>query len=236
VGLSTLTDPAEASVTDDQRQSGVFTTKGGDINIFVLGDMNVNESRMMTFRGGDILLWSHEGNINAGRGSKTAINAGAPRTVWNDKNENGEKDPGEIIIEWEPPSVGSGIRTVTYDLAYLPGDAYLFAPQGIIDAGEAGIGARNLVLGATQVVNVQNITFSQAVGVPTASEGSIGLGSLSGSGSLTEAAKLADGATGLSSSKERLDEAAAQFGNAVIPRWLQVQVISFEEEEENKQR
>ncbi len=231
VGLTSLPDPEDMeSNSSDDKQSGIFTTKGGGINIFALGDVNVNESRVMTFRGGDIVVWSHYGDINAGRGSKTAINAGSPRKV------PVRDEDGNIIrweIEWDPPSVGSGIRTMTYDLSIDPGDAYLFAPKGVIDAGEAGIAARNLVIGATEVVNAQNISFSQGgLGVSTTSGGGTNLGALGGSGGLAEASKLTEDSAGLGSTKKKMAQDVARLAEAFVTQWLDVKVIEFEEDEE----
>ena len=114
--------------------SGIFTAEGGDINIYANDDINVNESRIMTFFGGDITAWSNTGNVNAGRGSKSAVSA-SPPTI---KTINGQP-----VLVFSPPAVGSGIRAVTYAPGYgvsapPEGDIYLYAKQ-TINAGEAGI-------------------------------------------------------------------------------------------------
>ena len=45
-----------AFISDAERQgTGIYTAKGGAINIFTGGDVNVNESRVMTFYGGTLL-------------------------------------------------------------------------------------------------------------------------------------------------------------------------------------
>ena len=85
----------------------------------------MNESRVMTFLGGDITIWSDTGNINAGRGSKTAIDASPPTLT----NVN-----GQLVLVFNPPPVGSGIRAVTYSPgvgvpAPSAGNIYLFAPK-----------------------------------------------------------------------------------------------------------
>lgn len=213
---------------EGQKNSGIYTAAGGAIDIFSGGDLNVNESRVMTFRGGNITAWADYGNINAGRGSKTAISTEEPKAELD--------EDGEIVgVTFEPPAVGSGIRTLTYDpdgiegprVAPAPGDVYLFAPRGEIDAGEAGISGSRVVLGATEVVNAQNIQFSQgSVGVPSGSEGAAGLGALAGAGSLTETSKMGEEAT-LGSAKERFQDGGSGLADALQPRWLDVQVIDF---------
>jgi hypothetical protein len=177
-----------AFITDTQRAStGIYTGFGGAINVFSEKDINVNESRVMTYLGGDITVWSDTGNINAGRGTKTVITASPPTL---------QPVNGVLMLVFHAPGEGSGIRTFTYYpegvdgpvKAPLQGDIYLFAPQGDIDAGEAGIAGRNVILGAVQVLNAQNIVFSAgSVGVPTASQGLSGLSALSGMGAVTQA-------------------------------------------------
>ena len=102
VGQSTFfTKTSQTQIT----QTGISTSQGGLINIFANGDVNVNESRIMTFEGGDITVWDDTGSINAGRGSKTAVNASPPHeTTIND----------QPVVTFIPPAVGSGIRAVTY--------------------------------------------------------------------------------------------------------------------------
>ena len=182
----TLNAGRSTFVTAAQVQStGIFTAEGGAINIFANGDVNVNESRVMTFMGGDITVWSDSGGINAGIGSKTAIDTTPPAV---------EKVGSGTAIVFTPPPVGSGIRAVTYNPdpevdaeAPLAGNIYLFAPQGVINAGEAGIAGRNVILGAVQVLNANNIVFSQSeIGVPAAQTGFSGLSVLSGIGSVTQ--------------------------------------------------
>jgi hypothetical protein len=51
-------------------QTGIITLRGGDITILSTGDVDVNKSRVGTFDGGNILIKSTAGTINAGSGSK----------------------------------------------------------------------------------------------------------------------------------------------------------------------
>jgi hypothetical protein len=229
VGLSVFKAEETAS-QDYKEETGIYTQSGGALNIFTVGDVNVLESRMMTFQGGDITIWSDTGDINAGLGSKTAITK--PRTEIAILG-------GVLVRKFQPPAVGSGIRTLTFDpdgeagpeKAPPAGDAYVFAPQGVIDAGEAGIAARNVTLGATEVLNVQNIEVSGlSVGVPMAADSGVGLGALSGAGTLAEAAKMAEEST-LGSAKERATKGAEELADTFAPTWLEVQVIGFEEKE-----
>jgi hypothetical protein len=224
-----------AFIEDAERQTtGIYTSAGGAINIFSEKDLNVNESRVMTYRGGDITVWSNFGNVNAGRGSKTAINAEPPRLK--------ELPDGSYVLEFRPPAVGSGIRTLTYDpdgfdgpeLEPNAGDAYIFAPQGIIDAGEAGIAGRNVILGATEVLNVQNISFALgAVGVPQTGGAGPSIGALAGAGSVSETAKIAQESSSLKSAEERMAKFTEELNKNLVPKIIMVEVLGFEEEKVN---
>jgi hypothetical protein len=68
---------------------------------------------------------------------------------------------------------GSGIRSFVTTEGRAPGSIDLFAPAGIVNAGEAGIGsAGNITIGATQVIGADNISFGGvSVGVPVSDFG-----------------------------------------------------------------
>jgi hypothetical protein len=188
VGGTAFTTEAE------QQRTGILTSEGGAINIFANSSVNVNESRVMTFLGGDVTVWSDTGSINAGRGSKTAVDTSPPALVYNNTTK-------QLTFTFNESSVGSGIRALTYNpdpeaglQAPLAGNIYLFAPQGDIDAGEAGIAGRIDILGALHVLNANNIVFSQGeIGVPVASELS-GLSALTGTGSVTQTVQAQEAA------------------------------------------
>ena len=112
-----------------------------------------------------------------------------------------------------------------------PGDISLFAPKGAIDAGEAGIAGGKVTLGATEVLNAKNISFSAgSVGVPTSSEGSVSIGAMSGAGSVAENSKMIEQSSTLGTAR---DAAAAQ--NATVDdfmsQWLDLRIISFDSDE-----
>jgi len=208
-----------------QANTGIFTAKGGAIDIFSGGDLNVNESRVMSFQGGDLTLWSDHGNVNAGRGSKTAISTSEPTLS---KNED-----GTYSYVFSPPSVGSGIRTLTYssklgESAPEAGDIYVFAPEGNIDAGEAGIAGNKVVLGATEVLNSQNITAGiGSVGVPASSGSSVSIGSLSGSSGLADSSKMIEQTAGVGAARDAL-KSTTQVLDDFMAKFLDVKVISFD--------
>ncbi|WP_152535493.1 filamentous haemagglutinin family protein [Bradyrhizobium sp. Ai1a-2] len=141
--------------------AGVITQGSGNIQMYSHGSILLGLSRIMTTYGGDILAWSAEGDINAGRGAKTTIVYTPPRRVYDDY--------GNVVLSPNVPSSGAGIATLNPIPAIPRGDVDLIAPLGTIDAGEAGIRSSGDVnLAALQIVNAANIQAQGNVtGVPT---------------------------------------------------------------------
>ena len=94
-------------------------------------------------------------------------------------------ESGNLVVTFPAAISGSGIRTGA-QAGQEQGNTYLFAPVGIVDAGEAGIACNTCIIGAKQVANVSNIDIGKGggVGVPVASTGSLAAG-LTGAGNLT---------------------------------------------------
>jgi filamentous hemagglutinin family protein len=222
------------SSSASQSGSGISTAGGGRINIFTGKDVNVNESRIMSYLGGIISIWVDQGDLNAGRGSRTTISPSPPRKEYNTLTKS-------FITKFTPPSVGSGIRAVTFDPnttagGPLPipeaGGINIYVPNGKIDAGEAGIVTTSkLTLAATEVLNVKNISGgSGSVGVPIANENSVSLGSLAGNSSMTDSSKMIEtastGGTSKESAKQKLTQAADDF----LSKYLDVKVLGFDME------
>ncbi len=142
-------------------QLGIVAQQSGDINAFTQNNFNVNQSRVFTMGGGDITIWSSQGNIDAGKGAKSSISAPAPITKMDSH--------GNIVTIFPPVVSGSGIQTINpQDSNAKQGNVYLAAPTGIVDAGEAGISGGKIVIAANAVVGASNISASGgSVGVPT---------------------------------------------------------------------
>lgn len=146
---------------------GMFTVKGGNINIFSKGNIDVAQSREFTIAGGDILNWSSLGDIDAGKGSKTATSAPPPLIRTDDK--------GNTIVDLSGVVSGSGIGTLQ-TLASAPvGNVYLIAPTGAVNAGDAGIrSSGNLLVAAQRVIGADNISVGgTSSGVPAVSSAGI---------------------------------------------------------------
>ena len=140
--------------------AGLITQGEGNIDIYSEGSILLGESRIMTTFGGDILAWSATGDINAGKGSKTTTIFTPPKLVY-DKY-------GDITISPSAPSSGAGVASLAPIPGTAPGDVDLIAPEGVIDAGEAGIRVSgNVNLAALQIVNAGNISVhGTSTGIP----------------------------------------------------------------------
>jgi filamentous hemagglutinin len=160
---------------------GVVTERGGYINVFADKGFEVNQSKVKSLYGGDLIAWVNNGDIDAGRGSKTAVSI--PERIINIDND------GNVVVEVKGVASGSGLATETYDpdgpsgnqTAPKAGTVYLAAPRGVLDAGEAGVSsAGDLFVGALVINNATNFSAAGAsAGVPVADTGSLA-GSLAG--------------------------------------------------------
>lgn len=186
VGLAA--PPASFGIGKTADQLGLVAQSVGDVNAFAYKDFQVNQSRVFAADGGNILVWSTRGDIDAGRGSKTAISA-PPPIITIDPN-------GRPVVAYRPALTGSGIQTLVSSPGVTPGDVDLFAPHGVVNANDAGIVAGNLTIAATAVLGTSNISVSgTTVGVPVAVTG-LGAnvaGAAGTSGSATSAAESAAG-------------------------------------------
>ncbi|WP_398491325.1 filamentous haemagglutinin family protein [Variovorax sp.] len=140
--------------------AGLLTQGEGSIDMYSKGSILLGLSRIMTTFGGDILAWSAEGDINAGRGSKTTLVYTPPKREYDTL--------GNVKLSPNVPSTGAGIATLDPIPEVPPGDVDLIAPLGTIDAGEAGIRVSgNVNLAALQVVNAANIQVKgESAGLP----------------------------------------------------------------------
>lgn len=193
--------------------AGVITQGQGNIQLYSQGSILLGQSRIMTTFGGSILGWSAEGDINAGRGSKTTVVYTPPRRVYDNW--------GNVTLSPSVPSTGAGIATLNPIAEVPPGDIDLIAPLGTIDAGEAGIRVSgNVNIAALQVVNAANIqTQGESSGIPVVASVN--------TGALTSASSAASSATQAAEDVARQQQAAARQN---MPSVFSVQVLSFGQE------
>ena len=137
-------------------ETGIFTIRGGAIRSLVGQDFIVNQGRVFTLGGGDISLVSQNGNIDAGRGTKTAGSA-PPPLLTTDASGNTKLDLAGSIS-------GSGIATLRTSDTQAPSNVVALAPRGIFDAGDAGVRSTGKVqIEAAVVLNANNISASGGV-------------------------------------------------------------------------
>ncbi|WP_076866829.1 filamentous haemagglutinin family protein [Bradyrhizobium mercantei] len=140
--------------------AGLITQGAGNIQIYSQNSVLMGLSRIMTTFGGNIVIWSAEGDINAGRGAKTTVIYTPPKRTYDGY--------GNITISPVTPSSGAGIATLQPIPEVPRGTVDLIAPLGTVDAGEAGIRASSFVnIAALHIVNAANIQAQGGViGVP----------------------------------------------------------------------
>uniref|UniRef100_Q07NA8 Filamentous haemagglutinin family outer membrane protein n=1 Tax=Rhodopseudomonas palustris (strain BisA53) TaxID=316055 RepID=Q07NA8_RHOP5 len=150
--------------------AGLVTQGQGNIQLYSKGSILLGLSRIMTTFGGNIIAWSAEGDINAGRGSKTTVVYTPPRRVYDSY--------GNVSLSSQVPSSGAGIATLNPIPEVKAGDVDLIAPLGTIDAGEAGIRVSgNANLAALQILNAANIQVQgRSTGIPTVQAPNISVG------------------------------------------------------------
>jgi filamentous hemagglutinin len=140
---------------------GILTVNGGNISIFANGDVSVGTSRIFTLHGGNEIIYSSVGSIDAGASSKTVVSAPPTRVVV-------DPTSGSVQTDLAGLSTGGGIGVLASVVGAPPGDVDLIAPLGTINAGDAGIRASgNLNIAALKVLNADNISVGgKSTGVP----------------------------------------------------------------------
>jgi hypothetical protein len=121
-------------------------------------------------QGGDIILWSSNGDLDAGRGAKTSVDF-RPLSVNFDTQDLQTINLNGLVS-------GAGIGTIQSTPDAPPASASLIAPRGTVNAGDAGLrSSGNLAIIALRVLNAANISSLGTVsGVPQAN--SVNLGAL----------------------------------------------------------
>jgi len=190
--------------------AGLITQGSGNIDIYSQGSILLGQSRIMTTFGGNILAWSETGDINAGRGAKTTVVYTPPRRVYDAL--------GNVILSPQVPATGAGIATLNPIPEVPPGDVDLIAPQGTIDAGEAGIRVSgNINVAALQIVNAANIQVQgQSKGIPVVA--AVNTGALA-----SASAAASNAATAAQDAVSRSRDAARQ----AMPSIINVQILGF---------
>ena len=215
VGLAT--PPASFGISKPANQLGVVAEATGDVRTYLSGDFNVNESRVFAADGGDLIVWSNFGDIDAGRGARSAISVPANGFQFD--------QDGRLTVSVPPPIQGSGIRALTTTPGRRFGNVDLVTPRGVVNASEAGIeSAGNITIAAVSVLGADNIKAGgTATGVPVAVAGV--------SASVAGAGSSAGAATQAASSLVAGSGGRTQAQNAVTsaPSVITVEFLGFGE-------
>jgi len=216
VGLAN--PPSGSGVIKAPNQLGIVAQGLGDVDIYTEGNVNVNSSRIFTLGGGNIVIWSNAGNIDAGNGAKSSLSLPPPTTTV-DSHGNEE-------LVYNAAVAGSGIRTIQDGPDVPAGDVNLIAPVGSVNAGDAGIGAAgNINLSALVVTGASNINFGgTATGVPPA----VANVTASVSSAASSASATSNAASALENTAANSNEAAPLAQTAIS--WLDVFVTGLGEE------
>ena len=124
--------------TGDQLARGIYTVAKSDVTVIAGGNINVNGSRIAAYDGGNIMVASLTGNVDAGHGGQGAAQV-----------EKVVVDPvtGEVKT-YTPTIPGSGILATTFphpldknfpDSVNTVGNITVLTPHGDINAAAGGI-------------------------------------------------------------------------------------------------
>jgi hypothetical protein len=166
---------------------GLVTEYGGSLSLFTDGGIDIGRARIFTLRGGDITIWSSNGDIAAGSAPKTVVTAPPTRVAI-------DTTSAEVLTDLGGLATGGGIGSLKLRDTDAPSDVVLIAPRGTVDAGDAGIRATgNIAVAAAQVLNADNISAGgTSAGVPApapvAAPNIAGLSSASSSTAATSSA------------------------------------------------
>jgi hypothetical protein len=208
---------ALATGYDESKYGGVVTRRGGDIRIMADQNIDLFTSRVFTLQGGDITMWTTDGSITAGSGSKTSV-LQVPLQFR-------MTPTGAVQIDQFGLSTGAGIGVLDAlegaEASRQRSRLDLIAPNGEVNAGDAGIRVvGDISIAALAVVGMDNIQVSGAsVGLPTIPTPSIG--------ALTTASSISGQAA-----KEGVGPAAeANKATPVaeLPSIITVEVIGYED-------
>lgn len=201
---------------------GIVSVRGGEIYAFVRNNFQVNQSRVFTLGGSDLMLYSALTDIDAGRGAKTS--SATPPPVLRITN-------GQVTYDYSGAVSGSGIAALTAT-GGTPGTVDLFAPYGEINAGEAGIrSAGNINLGARVIVGADNISAGGVTsGVPSVDTSGLNMG-ISGATDPTSSGRSGD--------QMAQAQAASQTGanqDSFLPAFISVEVIGLGNEGQDEKK
>ena len=193
---------------------GILTVDGGNINIFANASVLLGTSRIFTLHGGNEVIWSSTGNINAGAASLTVVSAPPTRVLV-------DPTSGAVETDLAGLATGGGIGVLETVAGAPPGNIDLIAPVGTVDAGDAGIRASGKIfLAAAHVANASHISSGSGTsGAPTA-PASVNLGALT-------AASAAAGSSQAAVQNSSPNHQNIADSNQNLPSIITVEVLGY---------
>jgi hypothetical protein len=194
---------------------GIVTEYGGSVSIITDGDVDIGRARIFTLRGGDMTIWSTTGDIAAGTSPKTVVTAPPTRVLIDSPSADVATDLGGL-------ATGGGIGVLASVEGVEPGDVYLLAPAGSVDAGDAGIQSTgNLNIAAVAVVNADNIAAAgSSAGVPSSPPASAAPVSIAPSASTSTAATS-------SAAQNMASQSQSNKGVEESPSMISVEILGY---------
>lgn len=215
---------------------GIITESGGNISIYAKDSVDVGVLRIFTLRGGNIMIWSAEGDVAAGSSSKTVAAAPPTRVVIDPQS-------ADVATDLAGLSTGGGIGVLATVKNVEPGDVDLIAPLGAVDAGDAGIrSSGNLTIAAAQVLNAGNIAVA---GSSTGSAAPAAPPAPSAPAAPPPPAQTASAPPAAAEAAAQAQSATAASDTEALPSEVVVEVLGYgggpaaeddEEDEEEKER
>jgi hypothetical protein len=178
-----IVDSVTGNLLAGPNTQGILTLQQGNVSIFTDTSTLLAQSRIFTEQGGDVTIWSSNGDINAGKGAKTNSEIPPVRYLCTVDAWCFQDSAGQVS--------GAGIATLQTIPEAPEGSVYLMAPRGTVDAGDAGIRVSgNLVVAAAHVANADNVQVKgDSVGLPVVQ--SVNVGALNAASSAATAATKA---------------------------------------------
>jgi len=216
VGLANTPSALVGSAAVGNNALGIVVAGPGNINAFTRDNLLVNQSRILTVDGGNLMLWSSYGDIDAGKGAKTA-SAVPPPIVSVDSQ-------GRVSVELQGAASGSGIGALAQS-GGAAGSVDLIAPNGSVNAGDAGIRAGNLNIAAQVVLNADNIAVSgTSTGTPVVDNSAV---TASTSGASSSGGDISKTVNSLASAAADAANAAKAMADSFKPSYLRVEVVGY---------
>jgi filamentous hemagglutinin family protein len=122
---------------DDSYVRGIFTVGPGNVDVTAGGDISLNGSRIAAYDGGNVMVESSNGNLDAGNGVTGSVSV----------NEIYVDPVTHLVYNYSPTIPGSGILATSFPPrnslfpapGYTVGNILIETPNGDINASHGGI-------------------------------------------------------------------------------------------------